>query len=478
MIMQKKIIILFLILVILSITSYAQYAQPDSKSIGEKYCGSVEKKYGLYNNMGEFQPSIIVKKFYYIEINGIIDQSTEEYVDHAISIAERENAGLIILLNTPGGYLDPATNIVARINSARIPVISYVVEKWAESAGTLILVTSHVAAMQPGTIIGSLQPVMYDPQTGSYKPVNESKIINPIIKILCEHGASKGRNATALVRFILYNDNYGAEEAYRYHVIDLVATNVQDLLNKVNGKIIVLPSGVVALVDYGGEPVEEIPPTPRIVMVHALSDPILSGILLSLGSLILIFSIISGHLAYATIGALLLLLGLAGTGYSPNMVSILLILLGAILLAVEIHTPGFGIFGGVGIVMLVLGIVILPTGGGFAVAESYADAILYTLYLLGATGGLITAFIVYKFVQIRKKKPVVWTVIGAHVKALDDIPANGEGFVQVEGEYWKARALEDISRGDRIVVVGKDGPVLIVKKYSSEPGSPGASQQS
>ena len=464
--MRRLSFVLLGLLLLVLMSGVIAHSQAQS-SMGSKYCGNVEKKYGLFR-LYNGHVDITINKYYYIEIYGVIDSSTEDYVRYALRVAEDNNAGLVLLLNTPGGYLDAATNIVSLINRARVPVIAYVVDKWAESAGTLILVTSHVAAMQPGTIIGSMQPVYYNPQSGVYKPVNESKIINPIIKILCEHGATKGRNATALVGFVLKNYNFGAEEALRYHVIDAVADNMDELLANLSGSVVVLPSGPVVRL---GEPVsvEYIPPPPRVVIVHALSDPILSGLLLSLGTLIIIFSIISGHLAYATLGALLLLLGLAGTGYSPNMVSLFLIIIGSLLLAIEIHTPGFGLFGGVGIVMLVLGIVLLPTGGGFAVNIKYANMILYILYSIGAFVGSITAFIVYKLIQVRRRKPIVWSIIGSEGRALDDIPPGGEGFIMVQGEYWKARSESDepIKRGEKVVVVGKDGPILIVRKKAS-----------
>ncbi len=462
--MRAAILLLLLVLFIFSINSI----QVSGEDMGTKYCGSVEKKYGFFR---EYSGPVDgeINKYYYIEIYGIIDQGTEEYVDYAISVAEEEGAGLIILLNTPGGYLEAATNIVAAIDRARVPVIAFVVEKWAESAGTMIVVTSHVAAMQPGTIIGSMQPVLYDPQSGVYKPVNESKIINPIIKILCEHGATKGRNATALVGFVLKNYNFGAEEALRYGVIDVVANNTDDLIRKISGGVVVLPSGGAYRLSEGSA--EKLSPPLRAAALHALSDPILSGLLMSIGTLIIIFSIVSGHLAFATIGLLLLLLGLAGTGYNPNLVSVILIIIGSILLAIEIHTPGFGVFGVTGILMIMFGVILLPTGGGFAVSESYANTMIKFLYAIAAALGGLAVFIVYKLVEVKRRKPVIWSIVGSVGRALDDIPPGGEGFVFVEGEYWKATSDEYIRRGDRVVVIGKDGPVLIVKKAG--PSSPG-----
>ncbi len=457
-----------ILLLYIAVSINLLYVEAQS-TLGEKYCGKTQKIYGIVGTIESTEYNKVIENhYYYIKISGIIDTSTKEYIEYAISVAEQNNAGLIILLNTPGGYLDPATDIVTIIDKASIPVIGFVVDKWAESAGTLILMSTHVAAMQPGTIIGSMQPIAYNPETGSYTPINDSKILNPLIKLLCEHAATKGRNATALVRFVLYNDNYGAYEALNRSVIEIVATDINELLAQLNGSVIALPSGDrVAMLSSPGETlVEEVPPPPRVVIVHALSDPILSGILLSLGMLILLFSIISGHLAYATIGALFLILGMAGTGYNINMVTLLLIGLGALLVAIEIHTPGFGILGGVGIVMLVLGIALLPASSGFAVPQNYANMLLGSLYITGIIMGVFTAYLVYKIIEVRKRKPYIWDIIGKTGKAIDNIGPQTPGFVLVEGEYWKAISDEPISKDEPIIVVDKEGPILKVKKYN------------
>ena len=424
-------------------------------SLGEKYCKrQAVKKYGLFDT-GPYD-RVTEPRVYYIRVEGIIDFAMAEYIQLAIQKAEQDNAVLVVMLNTPGGFLDAALEIVSIIDDSRVPVIGYVVDRWAESAGTLILVTSHVAAMQPGTIIGSVQPVAYDPTTGAYAPVNESKIINPIIEVFCEHGATKGRNATALVRFVLYNDNYGAEEALQYHVIDLVARDLNDLARQLDGKIVALPSGDRVLLDLENPRFEEVQPTVRIRLVHFLSDPMLSGLLMSLGMLILLFSIVSGNLPSAAIGALLLLLGLAGSGFNPNTASLILILAGSLLLFIEIYTPGFGIIGGTGIVMLVFGIAMLPLGGeGFSISPEYGRQLLAALYSTGAFVGVLTAFIVYKVVQARKAKPIVWEITGARGRAVDKIGPGRPGFVMVEGEYWKAVSDEEIEPGEEVEIVEK-----------------------
>jgi len=431
-------------------------------------CGEIpEKKYGLmppgtpYD--GVVGPTAVV-----IRIEGTIDVAMRDYLVEAIRYAESRNAVLIVELNTPGGLLDPAVDMVMAISNARVPVVGFVVDKWAESAGTLILMATHIAAMQPGTIIGSLQPIRYDPATGSYEPVTESKILNPIIKLLCEHGATKGRNPEALVGFVLENYNFSAEEALKVGVIEVVARDRQDLINKINGAIVALPSGPTVKIELDGT-IEEYPPSLRIILLHTLSDPLLSGLLLSLGALAVLFSIASGNMPGVAIGGLLLLLGLLGSGFNPNTASLILILGGALLLFIELYTPGFGVIGGTGIVMLVLGIALLPVGGaGFAAAEEYADTLVYTTYAVGLTIGGFTAFAVYKVLKARRLKPKLWSLEGAEGRALDDIEPGGEGYVLIEGEYWKATSDEPIRKGERVVVVGKEGRLLKVRRAAEE----------
>jgi membrane-bound serine protease (ClpP class) len=406
---------------------------------------------------GSVGPTLI-----YIKINGVIDNAMRDYVINAIHYAERRNCPLVLVLDTPGGYLDAAIDIVLAIDDSGVPVIGFVERGWALSAGTLILVSTHVAAMAPGTQIGSMQPVMYDPTTGKYEPINESKIINPILKFLDEHAATKGRNVTQLHRFVTHNDNLGAYEALRYHVIEVVASNLGDLAAKLNGSVVKTKYGSFKLVLDGS--VEEYTPGLHVRLLHVLSDPILAGILLTLGTLIILFTLASGHAAFAAIGAILLLLGLAGNGFNPNYTALILIILGATLIFIEINTPGFGVIGGTGIVMLLLGIALLPVSpGGFTISEEYAKHLLLTLYGTGAAMGLFSAFIVYKIIEARRKPPMLWSIIGAHGKAVDEISPNTEGFVIVEGEYWKARSAgPKIAPGEEVVVVGKDGPTLIV----------------
>ncbi len=425
-------------------------------------CRAVESLYGIMPEGTPYDstvgPGVVV-----IRIEGTIDVAMRDYLRDAIEYAESLNYPLIMELNTPGGLVDAAFDMVIAISRSNVPVIGYVVDKWAESAGTILLVASHVAAMQPGTIIGSVQPVLYDPTSGTYRPQLEPKIINPIIKMMCEHGASRGRNPDALVRFVIYNDNYGAEEALEKGVIDLVAADREELVEKLDGLVVALPSGRTVKMELDGS-IVVYEPSIRVRVLHIIADPLVSGLLLSLGALALLFSIASGNFPGMAIGGFLVLLGLLGSGFNPNIVALLLLLGGALLVFIELYTPGFGLIGGTGIVMLVLGLALMPIRGeGFAVSEEYADTMVLTVYTIGLAFGGFTAFAVFKIMKARKAPPKLWALEGVEGIAIDDIDAGKEGFVIVEGEYWKAVAVEPVRKGEKVVIVGKEGPNLKVK---------------
>lgn len=416
-------------------------------------------------------PNVIGQRVVVIHVTGVIDTAIEDYVSNAIAYAESENAILVIMLNTPGGLLDSAMNIVTDIDGSSVPVVGYVVDRWAESAGTMILVSCHIAAMEPGTIIGSMQPIEYNPATGGYTPTNESKIINPILTFLDQHAGNKGRNMSTIYRFVTENLNLGSNEAVKYGVINYVAPNLDSLLSQMNGTTVYIPTKQINYtIVTSGATVEYYEMSVRHYIVHALSDPTISALMLSLGMMVVLFTIISGHLAVTPIGLLMLLLGFLGSGYSISATSVLLIFLGTILIFIE-HAvlPGFGVVGATGIVMLVLGIALLPTGTGYSFSQQYAASFVRAAYIIGIAFGAFTAFVVYKIVKVRKKKPFEWKLEGQRGKAIDRITPETEGFVKIQGEYWRARSKSsNIEPGDDVFVVTKEGPVLIVERVEDE----------
>jgi membrane-bound serine protease (ClpP class) len=276
---------------------------------------------------------------------------------------------------------------------------------------------------------------------------------------------------STIYRFVTENLNLGANEAVKYGVINYVAPNLDSLLSQMNGTTVYIPTKQINYtIVTSGATVEYYEMSVRHYIVHALSDPTISALMLSLGMMVVLFTIISGHLAVTPIGLLMLLLGFLGSGYSISATSVLLIFLGTILIFIE-HAvlPGFGVVGATGIVMLVLGIALLPTGTGYSFSQQYAASFVRAAYIIGIAFGAFTAFVVYKIVKVRKKKPFEWKLEGQRGKAIDRITPETEGFVKIQGEYWRARSKSsNVEPGDDIIIVMKEGPVLIVERVEDE----------
>ncbi len=413
-------------------------------------------------------------------IKGSIDYGVVELVREAVDEAEKLNAVLVLTIDTPGGLLSAALEISSIITDSKVPVVGYVYPagKTAWSAGTLILMSCHIAAMAPGTIIGSLQPIEYDPATNTYRPVNESKIINAIVKKLTTLAEMYGRNETAAELFVTENLNLNAEEALRYHVVEYVASSIEELLSMINGVTVKLLGGSHVVIDTSSPVIIEYSGSLRARIVHFLADPLINGLLASLAVLLIIFSIVTGHFVMLPVGIALLILSLVGAGFSANMASVALIVIGAAALAVELFvTPGFGVLGVTGIALIAIGIALMPffTPGAIYSPE-YMRTLFWTGVSAGAAMGVFMGIVVYKIIEVKRNPPALsLDMRGLRGKAVDPIEPGRPGFVLVDGEYWRARSDERIAPGEEVVVVGKEGPVLVVRRASPNHGRGGSS---
>ncbi len=298
-----------------------------------------------------------------VEINDTIDQSTVELLYEAIQEAEyQKSQAIILLLNTPGGGLKQTFDIAAIIKNSKIPVIGYVYPSGsaAWSAGTFILMSTHIAAMANNTIIGSCQPVEITIE--GTRTINDSKTINALVQWIQERADIYGRNKTLAKEFIINNRNINASIAEKYGVIEYVSDSIEILLKKIDGSVVETSYGNLSI---NTESAEQIYYTPSIknIFLKFLSNPILQSLLLMLGIFALIFGISSPGFGAEVFGIIAILLSLIGSGFNIPEFSIIFIILGFLLLIIEIFaTPGFGIIGLGGIICLSLGsIFIIPT---------------------------------------------------------------------------------------------------------------------
>ncbi len=404
------------------------------------------------------------------EISGVITEGTYEDLENAIDYATSLNAPLLLIINTPGGSLDSTVKIVKLVLNSKIPIIGYVYPYGATgwSAGSLLLLSTHIAAMAHGTVIGSAQPVYYDPLIGS-RVVNETKIINAVATYFKEIARVRNRNDTAAQEFVTKNLNLGADEALKYHVIDVIADSIEELLSKINKKVVKTIQGEMMLETLGTE-IIKFNAGIRNTIVRILQDPIISYLSFMLGLYILIFGLASTHHAVSAIGILLILISLVGMGLSINTLSIILIIMGIILLLIELFIiPGFTLTGITGIIMIVLGVLMLPlstTPEKWIIHSDWYEQV--RLYMIASITPLTIFFTIsfYKILQAKRMKPKLYIsgMIGQECIALDEISTEKPGFVLCQGEYWMAESTEKIEKGEKVIVIDKKGPTLIVKR--------------
>jgi membrane-bound serine protease (ClpP class) len=402
-------------------------------------------------------------RVYVAEVTGTISSVTVEAVNEAIAIASTTSSPLILALDTPGGTLDATFQIIDAIERSSIPVIGYVSPAGARawSAGTFILMSTHVAAMAPRTIIGSAQPVTVGPNGGA-TPVTDSKIINALTEFITVRAVAHGRNDSAARAFITDNLNLDAIKAEEFGVVEYVAKDTQELLTFIDGNPVEVGGQPYRLTTANAELIV-ISPSLRVLILRTLADPVLASLLLFIGLYWLIFGVSSPGHGSEVGGAVLLLAGLVGLGVlGVNLGGLVLIGIGAALLIAELYNPGFGALGIGGFIAVVLGSLLLFSTGPLIIAQP--DLFLLVLVLITApvAFGAFFLFAAYKILQVRQQKPIGWSMIEDTAEAIDDLDPGAEGFVLYQGELWRAISDGPVNKGGKVKITAKDGPVLRV----------------
>ena len=402
-----------------------------------------------------------------LKVEGSINPAVQEYVLRGISLAEREGAELlVIILDTPGG-LDSATKeIVEGIIASRVPVVVYVYPPGARaaSAGTFILLAADIAAMAPGTSVGAAHPVFLGGESPEEGDPMAEKMVNDAVSRIRAIAELRGRNADWAEKAVRESATATASEALELGVIDLVAKDLDSLLSALDGWT--LPDGRV--IHTGGAGVRWVRKTFREWLLSYLADPNLVYILLLLGIYGLIYEFLSPGIGIGfALGGISLILALMGLQILPiNLAGLGLILFGVLLMVLDVFTPTNGILTTGGVISLLL--------GSFSLFEVQSPAIGLSRWTVIGVVGTVTAlfmFVVSKglLAQRRRPKPLTTMVGLTGVAKTDLVPGGKEGWVLVRGEYWRARAEEEIKEGDEVVVTGQEGRVLTVRRAHRAP---------
>jgi membrane-bound serine protease (ClpP class) len=392
-----------------------------------------------------------------INIDGAIGPATASYISRSIEEARAQNAQcLVIQLNTPGGLLDSTQKIVQSFLGSPVPVVIYVAPTGATatSAGCFITIAASVAAMAPATTIGAAHPVSIGgfPSGGEQKTdeTMKQKLENFSVSYIETIAGKRQRNIEWAKSAVKESASITAEKALQLKVIDLIASDTSDLLQKLNGRMV----DGKALKTAGAE-VAEIKMSASEHVFQKLWRPEVMFILM----LIAIYGIIGelttpGAILPGVVGAIALVLVLYLAAILPvNVTGLVLIALALMLFIFDVYATTHGVLTIGGIVAFLIGSLMLFNRG---------DPLFHLSlnYIIPAT--LITAgffiFIIGKGLRAQRLPVKVGkeTLIGKTVTALTPIDSRS-GRVFVEGEYWNAVSDTPIEKDEQAEIAGVEG---------------------
>ncbi|RLG42823.1 MAG: hypothetical protein DRO01_00795 [Thermoproteota archaeon] len=375
-----------------------------------------------------------------VTVDGTITQGVAEYIEEALDYAESVDAvGVVISLNTNGGFLEATQDIVLAIRESEVPVAVYVPPGGrAFSAGSIVLMAADHAGMGPGSAVGAAEPRPYD-----------EKVANSVASWLRSLAESAGRNATAAEAFVTENLALSAEEALELGVIEHVAESLDEFLVEIGWPA----------------PAQEVRPSPRTSIVILITEPLHAWALVILGGLLLLAGLSHPTFVMEGVGTGMLVLGLAGMGLmGVGLAAAALMLAGVVTMFLELKT-GHGVLALTGAVMTAIGLMmvyrsspLLSAGAG--VGAAVAGAVV-------ASG--IVGFYLYKIretLRLKRGWGDLSQLVGRRGVVKRAIEPRGEGVVLVGSELWTAlsESGEGIEEGEAVEVVGVEGFKLVVRR--------------
>jgi membrane-bound serine protease (ClpP class) len=407
------------------------------------------------------QPTVVL-----LNVNDAIGPATESYIAQGIGIAEQMPGSLLVLeLDTPGGLETAMRGIVSRIINAKVPVVTYVSPSGARaaSAGTFILYASHIAAMAPSTNVGAATPISLigegdeekKPSTAEVKAINDA---SAYIRSLAE---LRHRNVQWGEQAVKGGVSLSAQQALRLNVIDLIATDLNDLLTKLDGKRVSVLNKQVML-NTKQLSVITFTANWRTRFLTLITNPNIAYILLLAGFYGLLFEFLNpGLILPGVVGLISLFIALYAFQLLPiNYVGFSLILIGLGFMVTEAFIPSFGALGIGGIISFMIGSIMLfdTHAPGFKLLLP----VIVTVVLV--TAGFIA--VVTQLVLRAHRKPVVSgkeELLGS-IGEVVIIPGDDHyPRARIRGELWQIRSDQSLSSGQRVRVISIDGLILKVE---------------
>ena len=423
-----------------------------------------------------------------LTINGAIGPAVADYFHRGLDKASRQNAQLVVVqMDTPGGLDTSMRSMIKDILASPVPVAMYVSPSGARaaSAGTYLLYASHIAAMAPATNLGAATPVQVggDGQ-GERKPAGDRgakgkapeasdangdamhrKVVSDAVAYIRGLAQLRGRNAEWAEKAVREAVSLPADEALASKVIDVIASDVPDLLRKVNGRTLEI-AGMKRTLQTEGAALVRAEPDWRSRLLGVITDPSIAYILMLVGIYGILFELYSpGLILPGVIGGVCLLLALYALQMLPiNYAGLGLILLGMTFMAAELFITSHGALGIGGAVAFVIGSVMLID------TDVPGYDIPWTLIALVTAGSVAFFLVVLNMAWRARKRPVV-TGSEELVNAPGEVLEHRDGvwWARVHSELWRVRSDLPLKRHLRVRVTGRDGLTLIVAPEESQP---------
>ena len=408
-----------------------------------------------------------------LEIDGPLTQASAEYLDRGLAVAQRDAASLVVVqIDTPGGSIDVMNRMVQSIRGSAVPVVIYVAPRGAiaGSAGTILVLAGHAAAMAPETAIGAASPVgAQGEDLGQTLAAKTREILKATARTLA---AWRGEAALELAQATIDEAAAAsAQEAVEAGMVDVIADDLDDLLRQLDGRT----------VEVGGRPVllhsaeahlQRLPPTLLERLLQALTNPNMVFLLLSLGlqALLIELSHPGGWVA-GFIGVVALALGAYGLGILPvNWFGLIFLAAAFVLFVLELKAPTHGALTAAGLGSFIVGALVL-----FNSPETPSFQRVSVPLVIGM--GVMTAglFALLLTLVIRAQRRPVAVGAPALIGRVGEVRQRVAplGQIQVAGELWAAEIdprEAAIEVGARVEVTGVDGLRLRVRPWDRKPG--------
>ncbi|RTZ48168.1 nodulation protein NfeD [Candidimonas sp. SYP-B2681] len=423
-----------------------------------------------------FSPAIAAtSKVIVVEVDGIISPATSDFLTRSLKQAAEQDAGLVIIqLDTPGGLDTSMRSIIRQILASPVPVATFVSPGGARaaSAGTFILYASHIAAMTPASNLGAASPVSIGIRDPTDKPDSDSgkkaagdtmtqKVTNDAAAYIRSLAQLRGRNAEFAEKAVLEATSLSANEALKAGAIDIIAVNIDELLQKLDGRSVRLDNGTTVSLNTANSEIVQIVPDWRTEILALLANPQVAIVLMMIGIYGLFFELTSPGIALPGVAGLIcLLLGLYAFQLLPvNWAGVALMAAGTGMMIAEAFLPSFGMLGIGGVIAFILGGLFLTDTGipqfdlsiPFLIGFAISSALL--IMLIGTVAARAHK---HKVVSGREEMLGMDGVVSSVV--------DGMIYAEMHGESWRVRCNEPLSPGDRIRVVAMDGLILQVTR--------------